>query len=428
MQIARKLGIAELLEVQGSAFAKQILHLAGYIIENTNQLEDFAQWASDQELEETFILSSQELEELFSGIDEEFIQEFIVAWNKIKQEYLVYAITAKDTYRSQLLEGDFYGDDEYLGQVNLGVFLGKKSGLPLVYQWSFADIKQSSLLAIFEILQINQPSKLTLVLAPSEANLSVLQDFKFSNSYFITPLSPALALFKELIATSHPQALGQAHRVYADDENILATSKLTNCQGLEVKAHLIFNLEQKLEQASSFASNLSRYQKDGEILVSLGKPLPPQLEQYFMFEIDAQGQVKFQVKQPALDQELKYFGYSIFLTNNLDLSTQEVMVSYSKKDYIEQAFANVASNLGLPRNFASSLVMEGRLFVAFVALIIQTYMRNCLKQAKATEYLTLTQVIRELKRIKLSATDSNFARIRLTQKQKNLLAILGITL
>ena len=71
---------------------------------------------------------------------------------------------------------------------------------------------------------------------------------------------------------------------------------------------------------------------------------------------------------------------------------------------------------------------EGKIFVAFIGLIIKSHMENILSEYMDTNNSTIEKVIRELKKIKV-VTLQNGKRLMnpLTKKQKEILTFFKIT-
>ena len=70
---------------------------------------------------------------------------------------------------------------------------------------------------------------------------------------------------------------------------------------------------------------------------------------------------------------------------------------------------------------------EGKLFVAFLGLIIRTVFMQAIKDNEATERLSMKKVIRELEKIqRLQLKDGNTHMLPLTSTQKTILNALTI--
>lgn len=124
-------------------------------------------------------------------------------------------------------------------------------------------------------------------------------------------------------------------------------------------------------------------------------------------------------------------GYVVFLTTDLSLSSKEVLKIYRNKDIIEKNFDDLKNELDFSRlRTHIDKTTDGKLFVAFVSLILRLYFSNKLKVMKKDlkkTSLSITEAILELDKIKVTKLSNEQTLImQLTKPQKDILTSLNI--
>ena len=105
-------------------------------------------------------------------------------------------------------------------------------------------------------------------------------------------------------------------------------------------------------------------------------------------------------------------------------STADILEIYRMKDVIEKSFDNIKNDLDMKRlRIHSAQAEEGKMFLAFLALILRTYVFNTLKPYILKKRLSLDRIFIELRKIKVAAYPSGVRMHNpLTKKQRDILA------
>ena len=95
-------------------------------------LEDYTQTHNTAEKGR---MSSEQCSKMFASLRQEDMQLFFREWMKHKKqkEYLAYDVTSISSYSKNIqeLEWGYNRDKERLPQINMGMYYGEESGLPL---------------------------------------------------------------------------------------------------------------------------------------------------------------------------------------------------------------------------------------------------------------------------------------------------------
>jgi hypothetical protein len=93
----------------------------------------------------------------------------------------------------------------------------------------------------------------------------------------------------------------------------------------------------------------------------------------------------------------RYAGFFCLLTNVVGCSSVEVLEVYRRKEVVECCFDDLKNGLDMRRlRVHSSLVMDGRLFVQFLALILLSQIRVVVKSSEVIRHLSAREVMEAL--------------------------------
>ncbi|MEG2259730.1 MAG: transposase, partial [Oscillospiraceae bacterium] len=136
-KISSKLEVTKLLKKYFQDNYNEILTMAQYMLSEGNvmyYLDDYTE-THKSALNET--MSSAKSSKVFSTLRKEDILLFMREWMKHKKsgEYVVYDVTSISSYAKNIeeLEWGYNRDKERLPQINMGMYYGEESGLPLYY-------------------------------------------------------------------------------------------------------------------------------------------------------------------------------------------------------------------------------------------------------------------------------------------------------
>ena len=135
--IIRDLKIDHVLKNIFGNLGEDLLLIAIYMVLHGNQLYHCEQWCEETLNVLSKVITSQRCSRILSGIDEKKKMDFFRAWvyAREQEEYLVYDVTSISSY-SKGIEDVEYGynrDKEPLPQINLGMYYGAESRLPIYY-------------------------------------------------------------------------------------------------------------------------------------------------------------------------------------------------------------------------------------------------------------------------------------------------------
>ena len=123
----------------------------------------------------------------------------------------------------------------------------------------------------------------------------------------------------------------------------------------------------------------------------------------------------------------RYFGY-FALVSNEKMDAIEALELYRNRDLVEKAFCNVKERLNLRRTLVSSeQSLDGKLFVAFVALNYLFYIKGQMQRHNLFKDYTLQGLLDKLDVIECFETPGKAQSVgKVLEKQKAIYKNLGI--
>jgi len=129
------------------------------------------------------------------------------------------------------------------------------------------------------------------------------------------------------------------------------------------------------------------------------------------------------VRNNAFIQQSLLKSATTILFSNVDSLTQKDIVDeYHSKDSIEKMFNSLKNENDLHRlKVHSSETMKGKIFIAFISLIIDTFILNTKNSSKLIKDLSRKEIIKELRKVKKIKFSDNFFQLTdISKKAKDI--------
>lgn len=443
-EIGALLGLTEDLKRCFPTTYQQIQSIAYYLIlESDSPLFRFEKWSALHKHPYGKEIPSQRSSEVFADIAEETRNKFfkLQARRRQEDEYWAYDTTSLSSY-SQTLRQVQYGknkEEERLPQINLALVFGGKSGLPFYYRKLAGNIPDVStvknLLADFEVLGFE---KVKLVMDRgfySGANINGLfkEHFKFMVAA-ATHLSFVRQEIDKIYETIRCfENFDEQHELYSTTvmtdwnyqqerpykKDILAEKK-------RVYLHIYFNIDKFAEDETQFDRKLMSMRRE----ILSGNRVPEHenfYKQYFIIKETPIRGIQVCVKEDAVKKTKRYYGYFTLLSNE-KMNAITALQLYRNKDLIEKAFGNIKDRLNLRRLLVSSeKSLDGKLFVAFVALQYLSYIKKRMQEAGLFRSYTMQTLLDKLDVIECFENPGHDLRVgEVLTKQRQIYEALGI--
>lgn len=442
--IGETLGIKEDLKQCFPQSYRQMLSIIYYLVlEDQTPLYRFDKWSELHHHPYGKSISSQRSSELFASVTEEAKQQFFHLQGKRRREteYWAYDITSISSY-SEGLKQVQYGknkEDDHLPQLNLALVFGENSNLPFYYRKLAGNIPDTKtlkhLLADLDLLGF---SKVKLIMDRgfySEDNINALyRDHtkflmagKLSLSFLRNELDKIYDHFRSFDVYNESYEL--YHRTVQTEWQYTMKRPYKGdvvTEQRRIYLHYYYNIDKAAEQEKAFDKKilaLRRELESGKRVAENEK----KYRKYFQVTTTPKRGTKVTVKEDAVLQAKRYFGFFVLLTNET-MSAITALGLYRNKDLIEKAFGNLKERLNLRRTLVSSeQSLDGKLFVEFVALIYLSYIKKQMQDADLFNNYTLQGVLDKLDVIECFESPGQNLRVgEILDKQKTIYLSLGV--
>ncbi|WP_291492397.1 IS1634 family transposase [Desulfurella sp.] len=441
-KIAENIGLSKDLENCFGKDYKKILSIAYYLVlEDKNTLSRFNKWASLHKHPANNSMSSQRISELFSSITEDTKNRFfrLQAKRRVEKEYIAYDTTSISSY-SKCLNQIKYGvnkEHDMLAQINLALLFGQESNLPFYYRKLSGNIPDvvtvKKLLSDMSFLGFD---KVKLVMDRGFYSFSNINSLYKNHLKFLIAGKLSLKIVQDAI-DSIRQDITQ-WQYYSSDYNLYAKSlpiawhyslkrpykKDELKEEKRMYMHIYYSKERAIDKENAFNMFLSTL-KEELLSKDIKKEHQKQYEKYF--EVSANKSIKITPKEDSIADTMKNYGFFVLLSNDIK-DPIEALEIYRNKDLVEKAFGDLKERLNFRRLLVSSeQSLDGKLFVEFIALIILSYIKKKMQEAKLFKNYTMQELLDEFDIIECFEQPNKKLYIgEITQKQIQLYEMLGV--
>ena len=137
-------------------------------------------------------------------------------------------------------------------------------------------------------------------------------------------------------------------------------------------------------------------------------------DRYFYINRTKTGGVGYRRNMEAINKALSRCGFFLIGETDFKKTTAQILEIYRRRDVVEKSFDNLKNDIDMRRLYVQSdEVAEGKMFTAFIALIVRTYMQNQLSEYMCEHKFTFQKILMELDKVKLihSAYHENNCRL-----------------
>ena len=435
-EVSRKLGLMKLLDGHfGGDRGKAMLTVAHYMMLCGNVMYYLPDW-----LEETVSFGGKELtsagsSRLFSGITENERLCFFNDWMKQKKstEYIAYDVTSISSYGKKMenLEWGYNRDKENLPQINLGMYFGEESQLPLyyrVYPGSIPD--KAHLKYMTEDNDVLSSRKTRFVMDRGFYSAENMQYLVQKGCRFIIALPGHIKFCVELVDKHREELVNQAE-CYLGKGKPYGKSYEVRENGYRMRVHLYYDPYKAMAESERLYEEIERQEKE---LSQMEEPPDRKLhyDRYFYINRTKNGGLGYRRNMEAINKALSRCGFFLIGETDFKKTTAEILEIYRRRDVVEKSFDNLKNDIDMRRLYVQSdEVAEGKMFVAFIALIIRSYMQNRLSEYMNNHKYTFQKILLELDKVKLihSANHENNCRLLNppTKTQREIMEQLGLS-
>lgn len=432
-KVCKKLGVTKLVEKYFPENAKEMLTAAQYILSEGNVMYYLDDYTQTHRTPANGRMSNELCSKTFASLRQEDMQLFFREWMKQKKqtEYLAYDVTSISSYSKNIreLEWGYNRDKERLPQINMGMYYGEESGLPLyykVYPGSISD--KAHLKYMIADNEFINGKRTRFVMDRGFYSKENLQYLTAGGYRFIITLPSSLKYCQELLE-KHGQEIINHSECRLGPGLPYGKSYESTALGFRMKIHLYYDPEKALRESEALYELLESQEND---LQGMEEPPDRKLhyDKYFYINRSKDGKLGYVRNFKAIDAELRTCGFFLIGETDFKKTTAEILDIYRRRDTIEKSFDNLKNELDMKRMRShSSETAQGKIFVAFLSLIVHAYLLRQLKPYMQSNGLTLRNVLLELDKMRtIQYPGSRKPRLLnpMTKKQREIYDLLEI--
>jgi transposase len=436
MHITKELGLDKIIEKVFPDNFEQILKIAFFMVCEGNTMSKIVYWQKSTYLKLGEFISDSRCSQIFADITFEQRMRFFQEWMSLHAQdgQIVYDVTIIQSYSKQLtkVQWGYRRKHQNLPQINLGMYYGQKSGLPVyynIYQGSINDktdlifmVEHTKSLGLTNVLFVVDRGFFT------DINIQYVINQQY---HIIIPLLSSMKIYRQLIKR-HRKNIRQ-HQNRINEFNIYGLSINTDISGINLNAHIYYDLERAKYEDQEFEETIEDITLDLE-----SKKIPKKLTRFNkkFFNINTKKQddktviVDYSINNELINNELKYHGYFILVCSDKTLSSASVLHSYKQRDKIEKQFMVFKNTLDFNRfRTQADYTTDGKMFLEFLALILTaaiTKKINSENVSKQLKRLSTQDIIMLLKEFRLISINGSQSKTTLSKIQKESLKILEV--
>ncbi len=393
-QIIKKIGLDTVVKEVFSDIYNELIGLSIYEVLENKPLYLYRLWAEASYLEEGVVLSSQKISRLLEelGEREESHNEFFKLWLTRQRDVkaIIFDITSLSSYSKliEYLEWGYNRDGERLPQINLGMIVGQPSELPIayrVYPGSIADVTTlKNIIVLIDYLGIGD---FTFILDRGFYSAMNIKEMEDEGIRFVIPLSFSTKIASGLISKNLKALNSPLQGFYHKNRPMFHVRNEIKIGDVLVYAHIYHDEKRKADEIEHLMRRIVEIEERFNEREFYSKELAIEyLEKTFprsrnLFEIEWRDNgFKLKRKGKAISRLINRMGKTILLTNNPDLDREDLLNLYRRKDIVEKMFDIIKNELeGNRLKVSSRKVMEGRLFLLYLSIIIDSELSKIMK-------------------------------------------------
>jgi len=195
--------------------------------------------------------------------------------------------------------------------------------------------------------------------------------------------------------------------------------------GFRCKVHLFYSNVKIADEERMLKAKLAKWEQD----ILEGGSVKAAEDFFTVVECEG-GSRSVTRNYGTIDETINNLGYFLMMTTDLKKTPEDILDIYRRKDIIEKSFDELKNDLDMKRlRVHSEDTTEGKMFIAFIGLILRTFAHNKLKgYLDASRSMSMPRAFDELRMIKTVKTKSGMLLHNpITKKQRTILEQFGLT-
>lgn len=356
---------------------------------------------------------------------------FFKAWLALQpeNEYYAYDVTSFSSYSTNIteMEWGYNRDKEKLPQINIGCYLGQKSGLPAFYvTYPGSIVDKSHLPYMMAYNTVLGVQKVCFVMDRGFCSADNIKFMNVKDLSFILGVELDWEEFSGAVLGVQESLVSMRYRV---GEGVYGCGVFGVFYGVEGVLHVYFDAGLAERKRCLLYRRVEVLEERLCQLEQLTKREAKRFRRYFKVDLALDGSFKFERDYERIDGLARGCGFFGLLTNVGSGGSGEVLSVYRRRDVLEKGFDDLKNYLDMKRLRVHSFgVLEGKLFCCFVALIVVCELSRRLEGFLKSKSMSKAGLFLELEKIKVVLmSDGGRLLNPLTKTQRTIFEICGLT-
>ena len=411
-----------------------ILTCAYYLVAEGRALSHVEEWTCDTVTPCGGVLTKQRVSELLRRLDGGRLLEFLTVWNEriASDEYYAMDITSISSY-SEANEFVRYGynrDHENLAQINLLLVTGAVSGTPLYFRvlpGALHDVR--TLRETVRTFELINAKKVRYVMDRGFWSHASIDMFYRTHSKFLIGIPFSDGIARRAVEQYRQTIVHHSNYFRVGSEDYYIQTELCKWNGHRLYVHTYFNSI----RAEDENRRIDRYLHQLREELLAGKHVAEHEEDYaafFAVTTSPKRGMKVQFRDEAIEQfKRTRAGFFVLGTNDIKDPVKALEV-YHTRNTVEKEFDDLKNERDMKRiRVHSAKAMEGRIFIQFIALILENSLRQSLDAVGWFRDHDLRCAVDEMKSIRRVHVPGRSPMITTpTGRQQTLAAAFGVEL
>lgn len=382
-----------------------VLTCAYYLVVEGRALSHVEQWTCDTVTPMNGVLTNQRVSELLQRLDTGRQLEFLMAWNDRAdaEQYYAMDITSISSY-SEANEFVRYGynrDHEHLAQINLLMATDTVSGLPLYFRvlpGALNDVR--TLRETLQTFQLMKAKKVHYVMDRGFWSHSSIDMFYHTHSRFLIGIPFSDGLARRSVEECRETIVHHSNYHRVGNEDYYISTKLHKWDSHRLYVHTYFN-SMRAEDENRRIDRYLHQLREELMTGTRNKAHEDDYAAFFTVTTTPKRGAKVHFRDAAIEQfKRTRAGFFVLGTNDIKDPVHALQV-YHTRDTVEKEFDDLKNERDMKRiRVHSAKAMEGRIFIQFIALILESSLRLALNSINWFREHDLRSALDEMKSIR----------------------------
>ena len=405
------LGLTKILKSYFPENWELMLTAAQYMLSEGNVMYYLKDYTESHKTSVRENVDDARINRMFSELRKEDMLLFFREWMRVKKsgEYIAYDVTSFSSYGKGIpeLEWGYNRDREKLPQINMGMYYGEKSGLPLyyrIYPGSISDKTHLKHMVSDNCFIENQKAR--FVMDRGFYSAENLQYLVSEGCRFVIALPRSLKYCAELIRKHRGELIDHSQYRLGNGLPYGKAFDVTEL-GFRMRVHLYYSPEKAVLESESLYELLDRQERE---LSMMEEPPDRNLryDRYFHINRARDGKLGYIRNYKAIDEQLAQGGFFLIAETDFKKTSGEILELYRRRDVVEKSFDDLKNELDMKRlRCHGSETAQGKTFVAFLALIVRSYMLGKLTPMLRQNSYPFRKILLELDKISSFTLSAN---------------------